>query len=278
MLYLKKYGIAHRDIKGANVLLDENSRVKLSDFGTAKRVDGDGMVSGMKGTLRWMAPEVAVDEGKYTVACDIWSVGCLLLEMLQGGKAPFSNVESTNQLTMFAFLASLPLGGVADHGLSEQLSRNGRAGEALSSFLDACLQVDPSMRPDAATLCMHPLFTLAPADLAAYQSEPMRRFPSTLSTATGEENASPTWRAHIPLDVNVGQGVWATSSIPRSSISAVDKSFLSVATGAGRGTRASVASALSAQHEDDLLRQYHVVLNFNVPSESPTVDEEFDGQ
>jgi len=99
----------HRDIKGANVLVDNSGVCKLTDFGTAKRisalVEGESKyLPSIKGTINWMAPEVIKQSTlgrfflyvKYRLYlsgrfCDIWSVGCTVIEMATG-KAPWSSV------------------------------------------------------------------------------------------------------------------------------------------------------------------------------------------
>ena len=56
--YLHENGIAHRDIKCANCLLFRGNTIKLADFGASKQIDSASIVSGLKGTPHWMAPEV----------------------------------------------------------------------------------------------------------------------------------------------------------------------------------------------------------------------------
>jgi mitogen-activated protein kinase kinase kinase ANP1 len=56
--YLHSQGFAHRDVKCANCLLFEEGRVKLADFGASKKYENESIVSGLKGTPNWMAPEV----------------------------------------------------------------------------------------------------------------------------------------------------------------------------------------------------------------------------
>jgi hypothetical protein len=86
--YLHSKSILHRDVKGANILIDDNGWVKISDFGVSKRkkygVSYDaGSTKSIQGSVFWMAPEV-VKSNHYSAKIDIWSLGCVVLEMLTG--------------------------------------------------------------------------------------------------------------------------------------------------------------------------------------------------
>ncbi|OEL30841.1 Mitogen-activated protein kinase kinase kinase NPK1 [Dichanthelium oligosanthes] len=91
LVYLHRNGIIHRDIKGANILVDNKGCIKLADFGASKQVEKLATATAaktMKGTPYWMAPEVIVGSG-HNCSADIWSVGCTVIEMATG-KAPWS--------------------------------------------------------------------------------------------------------------------------------------------------------------------------------------------
>lgn len=92
--YLHENNIAHRDVKGANILVDIEGVAKLADFGCSKSISVKSGVMGaenfqtMLGTPYWMAPEVMRQEGHGRMA-DIWSFGCTLIEMASG-KPPWA--------------------------------------------------------------------------------------------------------------------------------------------------------------------------------------------
>jgi mitogen-activated protein kinase kinase kinase len=90
--YLHERDIIHRDIKGANVLVDNKGVIKISDFGISKKVETNLLSTAalshphrpsLQGSVYWMAPEV-VRQTSYTRKADIWSLGCLVVEMFTG--------------------------------------------------------------------------------------------------------------------------------------------------------------------------------------------------
>ncbi|KAK1270299.1 Mitogen-activated protein kinase kinase kinase NPK1 [Acorus gramineus] len=82
-------GVVHCDVKARNVLAGANpDSAKLADFGSATRVVDGARAGGLRGTPLWMAPEVVRGEAPLP-ASDVWSLGCTVIEMATGGKAPW---------------------------------------------------------------------------------------------------------------------------------------------------------------------------------------------
>ncbi|GLI76950.1 protein kinase of the mitotic exit network [Penicillium ochrochloron] len=139
LLYLHEQGVIHRDIKGANILTTKEGLVKLADFGVASRTTGLSE-SSVVGTPYWMAPEVIELSGA-TTASDIWSLGCTVIELLEG-KPPYHNLQPMPAL--FRIVND-------DHPPLPQ-----GASPAVKDFLMQCFQKDPNLRVSARKLLKHP--------------------------------------------------------------------------------------------------------------------------
>ncbi|XP_022720417.1 mitogen-activated protein kinase kinase kinase YODA-like isoform X1 [Durio zibethinus] len=142
LAYLHAKNTVHRDIKGANILVDPNGRVKLADFGMAKHITGSSCPLSFKGSPYWMAPEVIKYSNGCNLAVDIWSLGCTVLEMATT-KPPWSQYEGVAAMFKIGNSKELP-------AIPDSLSDDGK------DFVRQCLQRNPSHRPTAAWLLEHP--------------------------------------------------------------------------------------------------------------------------
>lgn len=147
LAYLHSKGILHRDLKADNILVDFEGICKISDFGTVRRSDdiyGNVENMSLQGSIFWMAPEVvSLSKKGYSAKIDIWSLGCVVLEMF-AGRRPWSDDEAVQ--AMFKIGAERKAPPIpADVKLSKQAAH----------FLKNCFEVDPAKRPTAQRLLDH---------------------------------------------------------------------------------------------------------------------------
>ncbi len=89
MLYIHSSSVIHRDLKPSNLLLNKSCDLKICDFGLARGIDMGESENGYTEYVvtRWYrAPEVILNASNYTKALDIWSIGCIMAELL--GRTP----------------------------------------------------------------------------------------------------------------------------------------------------------------------------------------------
>jgi mitogen-activated protein kinase kinase kinase len=175
LAYLHQAGIIHRDIKPENILLDHNGVIKYVDFGAAKIIARQGKTVAntdvfannagpkdgmggkepharknqktMTGTPMYMSPEVIRGDASSLVerqgAVDIWSLGCVILEMATG-RRPWSSLDNE-----WAIMYNIAQGNQPQLPSRDQLSDMG------TDFLRRCFERDPERRPTAAELLQH---------------------------------------------------------------------------------------------------------------------------
>ncbi|XP_064538630.1 tyrosine-protein kinase Fer isoform X1 [Drosophila montana] len=95
MRYLESKNCIHRDLAARNCLVDFEHSVKISDFGMSREEEEYIVSDGMKQIpVKWTAPE-ALNFGKYTSLCDVWSYGILMWEIFSKGDTPYSGMSNS---------------------------------------------------------------------------------------------------------------------------------------------------------------------------------------
>ena len=147
--YLHSKEIIHRDIKVANVLITKGA-CKLTDFGTAvKHTTNNSKIQDAAGTMHYMAPEVINGKG-YDWRADIWSLGCLLMEMITG-KPPWNHVGGGSWQAV-KYISTLEPRSEINYGPSNYHSY-------VFEFLESTVRVDPQLRQATQSLLEMPFLT-----------------------------------------------------------------------------------------------------------------------
>ena len=146
LAYLHQEGVLHRDLKADNILLDTDGTCKISDFGISKKTDniyGNDVTNSMQGSVFWMAPEVIRSQGQgYSAKVDIWSLGCVVLEMF-AGRRPWSKEEAVGAIYKLGSLNQAP-------PIPDDVSSS--VSPVAIGFMSNCFTIDPRERPTAEIL------------------------------------------------------------------------------------------------------------------------------
>ena len=134
--YLHRMGIVHRDIKGANVLVNEQGVAKLADFGCSKQLTDiqstslEESLRSIRGSVPWMAPEVVKQTG-HDYKADIWSIGATMIEM---ATAKYPWPDSNNSWSTILAIANATEPPPFPPNLSQQAIQ----------FLQQCMRINPA--------------------------------------------------------------------------------------------------------------------------------------
>ena len=155
LVYLHSQAAVHRDIKPANMLVTMDGTLKLSDFGTCKRITPDKTsTQSVTGTPSYMSPEGI--RGKLGPSGDVWALGCSLVEMASG-VPPWAETGLEDPIAMLFHIGCVPPTGAHHPAIPPHLS------SAAKKFCASCFVVDPSRRPTCEALLAHPWLTAAPS-------------------------------------------------------------------------------------------------------------------
>ncbi|MBM4365193.1 MAG: protein kinase [Deltaproteobacteria bacterium] len=208
-----RYGLVHRDLKPSNVLLaryDDGVVPKVSDFGLAK-ILGDDPAAGQTrsgltmGTPQYMAPEQFRDAKKVDRRADIFSLGCILYELVSG-RPPYQWTDFIHLYNQIMAKDFPPLAGEVP--------------ERLRRVVDACLEPEREARPgdcdallamlDGRELPTSP--TVSPENLGRLVEMPLLRDRVGMTVPLGSRPALPRPAAIDDLTV-IGEG-----AIPRTEV------------------------------------------------------------
>jgi serine/threonine protein kinase len=110
--YLHSANVIHRDLKPSNILVNKNCDLKICDFGLARGFNTTdeeeaGSLTDYVVTRWYRAPEVVLIASEYTRAIDVWSVGCILCELI-GRKALFPGKDHLDQIRKIVEIMGTP--------------------------------------------------------------------------------------------------------------------------------------------------------------------------
>eukprot|EP01088_Endostelium_zonatum_P011446 TRINITY_DN25585_c0_g1_i1.p1 TRINITY_DN25585_c0_g1~~TRINITY_DN25585_c0_g1_i1.p1 ORF type:complete len:919 (+),score=212.80 TRINITY_DN25585_c0_g1_i1:386-2758(+) len=146
LMYLHNSKIIHRDVKAANILLNEKSHVLIADFGVSKQLALDeGTATQTMGTPLWMAPEVILKK-PYDGRADIWSLGITLIEMAEG-------LPPNHDMNPMRVMLNVPVKP------PPHLTEPDKWSPELNDFVRKCLTKDPEQRPNAVDMLTHPFLS-----------------------------------------------------------------------------------------------------------------------
>ncbi|XP_019944801.1 mitogen-activated protein kinase 14A isoform X2 [Paralichthys olivaceus] len=103
--YIHSADIIHRDLKPSNLAVNEDCELKILDFGLARPTDDE--MTGYVATRWYRAPEIMLNWMHYNMTVDIWSVGCIMAELLTG-RTLFPGTDHINQLQQIMRLTGTP--------------------------------------------------------------------------------------------------------------------------------------------------------------------------
>jgi p38 MAP kinase len=197
--YVHSAGIIHRDLKPLNIAVNEDWELRILDFGLARPTENE--MTGYVATRWYRAPEIILSWMHYHQSVDMWSVGCIMAEMITG-KPLFPGNDTIDQLSKMLNLCGTPTRETLDKITSEEaktylksLPKMERkdfsevfkdSNPLLIDLLDKTLEIDVDKRITAEQALAHPYL-------------------SKYSDTEDEPNSSPYDETFEGLDLSIAQ-------------------------------------------------------------------------
>eukprot|EP00053_Salpingoeca_punica_P015494 m.143028 g.143028 ORF g.143028 m.143028 type:complete len:494 (+) comp16729_c1_seq2:350-1831(+) len=231
--YMHSAGVLHRDLKPQNILINSNLEARICDLGLARvSAPRDGLSTGYVTTRWYRAPEVMLTWQHYTNALDMWSVGCILAEMLNRlnkratfidaktrlhyyaifpadshaehlrmiletlGPPPPQVVTAINEASIREFVLEMMRETYDPHNTRTLLAKLSPVSPVAVDLVNKLLHYDPALRISAADALAHPF-------LAPFRDLDEEYTRSPISTAfEGLELPVEMWQTMIMQEVN----------------------------------------------------------------------------
>lgn len=178
--YMHDRNIAHRDLKPANALVDKNGTLKLTDFGLTRSISTNQPMTTKVVTMNYRAPELFLNNSHYSLAIDIWSLGCMFYFIATGGENLFNCTkhDDVNRLKSIFEICGSP----TDENWSDfknypnsclflkmkkmksqlkdvLLLRLPKQYHCIIGLIEQMLSLDPRKRPTVDQILEHPFFS-----------------------------------------------------------------------------------------------------------------------
>eukprot|EP00094_Tigriopus_californicus_P006323 TCALIF_06088-PA protein Name:"Similar to Cdkl1 Cyclin-dependent kinase-like 1 (Mus musculus)" AED:0.23 eAED:0.23 QI:2/0.83/0.85/0.85/0.83/1/7/211/385 len=188
--YCHSHNCIHRDIKPENILLTKEGVVKVGDFGFARVFTPGDNFTDYVATRWYRAPELLVGDTQYGPKVDVWAIGCVFVELVNGealwpGKSDVDqlylirkNVGDLIPRHMQIFKSNEFFCGLSipDPGTMDPLERKLKTTVAgTHDFMKRCLDKDPAKRWTCEELLHHPIFRLHPFKTPKIYDNPQKR-------------------------------------------------------------------------------------------------------
>ncbi|CAI4227812.1 unnamed protein product [Auanema sp. JU1783] len=212
--YIHSAGIIHRDLKPSNIAVNEKCQVKILDFGLARAAEAE--MTGYVATRWYRAPEIMLNWMHYSQTVDVWSVGCILAELVTG-KALFPGDDHIDQLTRIMSIVGTPSEDFLQKVQSEEARNYIRnlphlprrnfadlfpnASREAIDMLDQMLILDPDHRISVENALKHPFL----ADYSCAEDEPIADVVVSLDTDEERATTIEDWRDLLWREIQIFQ-------------------------------------------------------------------------